>query len=661
MVIYVKQKVINTIRVLSAEAIEKANSGHPGLPLGAAPAAFTLFNEHLKHNPKNPDWINRDRFILSAGHGSMLLYSLLNLYGYGLKIEDLENFRQFDSLTPGHPEYMHTKGVEASTGPLGQGIAMGVGMAIAERHLAALFNKYDNKLIDHMTYILCGDGCLQEGISNEASSLAGTLKLNKLVVLYDSNNITIEGDTGVAFTENVRERYEALGWNTLYVEDGNDIEAISKAIAEAKKSSDKPTLIEIKTKIGFGATGKEGTAGAHGAPLGAESLAALRKNLTYEEEGFNVSQDVLDYMKEKCEELDKHEEDWYKQLEAYKAKYKADYDKLMSFYDGEVSEEVLKAMTDIELKDDASRASSGKVLNKVSHVLENIIGGSADLGPSNKSVMNDEKYFSSECPEGRNIHFGVREHAMAAICNGILLHGGLRSYAATFLVFSDYMKPSIRLASLMNLPAIYILTHDSIGVGEDGPTHQPIEHLAMLRSIPNINVIRPADSREVIYAWQSALMSKETPTCLILSRQGLKLLDNSSEEALKGGYIVHKEAKDVIDAIIIATGSEVALSIEAAKDLEAKGKSIRVVSMPSQEIFLNQDKEYIEKILPSSVKARVSVEALSTMPWGKFVGLEGTAIGIDRFGSSAPGKVLFEKYGITKEHVEEEVSKLIEK
>lgn len=657
----VKQKVINTIRVLSAEAIEKANSGHPGLPLGAAPAAFTLFNEHLKHNPKNPDWINRDRFILSAGHGSMLLYSLLNLYGYGLKIEDLENFRQFDSLTPGHPEYMHTKGVEASTGPLGQGIAMGVGMAIAERHLAALFNKDDNKLIDHMTYILCGDGCLQEGISNEASSLAGTLKLNKLVVLYDSNNITIEGDTGVAFTENVRERYEALGWNTLYVEDGNDIEAISKAIAEAKKSSDKPTLIEIKTKIGFGATGKEGTAGAHGAPLGAESLAALRKNLTYEEEGFNVSQDVLDYMKEKCEELDKHEEDWYKQLEAYKAKYKADYDKLMSFYDGEVSEEVLKAMTDIELKDDASRASSGKVLNKVSHVLENIIGGSADLGPSNKSVMNDEKYFSSECPEGRNIHFGVREHAMAAICNGILLHGGLRSYAATFLVFSDYMKPSIRLASLMNLPAIYILTHDSIGVGEDGPTHQPIEHLAMLRSIPNINVIRPADSREVIYAWQSALMSKETPTCLILSRQGLKLLDNSSEEALKGGYIVHKEAKDVIDAIIIATGSEVALSIEAAKDLEAKGKSIRVVSMPSQEIFLNQDKEYIEKILPSSVKARVSVEALSTMPWGKFVGLEGTAIGIDRFGSSAPGKVLFEKYGITKEHVEEEVSKLIEK
>lgn len=657
----VKQKVINTIRVLSAEAIEKANSGHPGLPLGAAPAAFTLFNEHLKHNPKNPDWINRDRFILSAGHGSMLLYSLLNLYGYGLKIEDLENFRQFDSLTPGHPEYMHTKGVEASTGPLGQGIAMGVGMAIAERHLAALFNKDDNKLIDHMTYILCGDGCLQEGISNEASSLAGTLKLNKLVVLYDSNNITIEGDTEVAFTENVRARYEALGWNTLLVEDGNDIEAISKAIAEAKKSTDKPTLIEIKTKIGFGATGKEGTAGAHGAPLGAESLAALRKNLTYEEEGFNVSQDVLDYMKEKCEELDKHEEDWYKQLEAYKAKYKADYDKLMSFYDAEVSEEVLKAMTDIELKDDASRASSGKVLNKVSHVLENIIGGSADLGPSNKSVMNDEKYFSSECPEGRNIHFGVREHAMAAICNGILLHGGLRSYAATFLVFSDYMKPSIRLASLMNLPAIYILTHDSIGVGEDGPTHQPIEHLAMLRSIPNINVIRPADSREVIYAWQSALMSKETPTCLILSRQGLKLLNNSSEEALKGGYIVHKEAKDVIDAIIIATGSEVALSIEVAKDLEAKGKSIRVVSMPSQEIFLNQDKEYIEKILPSNVKRRVSVEALSTMPWGKFVGLEGTAIGIDRFGSSAPGKVLFEKYGITKEHVEEEVSKLIEK
>ena len=657
----VKQKVINTIRVLSAEAIEKANSGHPGLPLGAAPAAFTLFNEHLKHNPKNPDWINRDRFILSAGHGSMLLYSLLNLYGYGLKIEDLENFRQFDSLTPGHPEYMHTKGVEASTGPLGQGIAMGVGMAISEKHLAALFNKDDNELIDHMTYILCGDGCLQEGISNEASSLAGTLKLNKLVVLYDSNNITIEGNTEVAFTENVRARYEALGWNTLYVEDGNDIEAISKAIAEAKKSSDKPTLIEIKTKIGYGATGKEGSADAHGAPLGAESLAALRKNLAYEEEGFNVSQDVLDYMKEKCEEFDKYEEDWYKQLEAYKAKYKADYDKLMSFYDKEVSEEVLKAMTDIELKDDASRASSGKVLNKVSHVLENIMGGSADLGPSNKSVMNDEKYFSSECPEGRNIHFGVREHAMAAICNGILLHGGLRSYAATFLVFSDYMKPSIRLASLMNLPAIYILTHDSIGVGEDGPTHQPIEHLAMLRSIPNINVIRPADSREVIYAWQAALMSKETPTCLILSRQGLKLLDNSSEEALKGGYIVHKEAKDAIDAIIIATGSEVALSIEVAKDLEAKGKSIRVVSMPSQEIFLNQDKEYIEKILPSNVKRRVSVEALSTMPWGKFVGLEGTAIGIDRFGSSAPGKVLFEKYGITKEHVEEEVIKLIEK
>ena len=657
----VKQKVINTIRVLSAEAIEKANSGHPGLPLGAAPAAFTLFNEHLKHNPKNPDWINRDRFILSAGHGSMLLYALLNLYGYGLKIEDIENFRQFDSLTPGHPEYMHTKGVEASTGPLGQGIAMGVGMAIAEKHLAAIFNKDDNKLIDHMTYILCGDGCLQEGISNEASSLAGTLKLNKLVVLYDSNNITIEGDTKHAFTENVRARYEALGWNTLYVEDGNDIEAISKAIAEAKKSTDKPTLIEIKTKIGYGATGKEGSADAHGAPLGAESLAALRKNLAYEEEGFNVSKDVLDYMKEKCKDLEKYEEDWYKKLEAYKAKYKADYDKLMSFYDKEVSEEALKACTDIEFKDDASRNSSGKVLNKVSSVLENLMGGSADLGPSNKSVMNKEEFFSSECPEGRNIHFGIREHAMGAIVNGILLHGGLRSYAATFLVFSDYMKPSIRLASLMHLPAIYILTHDSIGVGEDGPTHQPIEHLAMLRSIPNINVIRPADSREVAYAWQAALMSKETPTCLILSRQGLKLLDNSSEQALKGAYIVHKEAKEAIDAIIIATGSEVALSIDAAKDLEAKGKSVRVVSMPSQEIFLRQDKAYIEKILPSNVKARVSVEALSTMPWGKFVGLDGTAIGIDRFGASAPGKVLFEKYGITKEHVEEEVSKLIEK
>ena len=657
----VKQKVINTIRVLSAEAIEKANSGHPGLPLGAAPAAFTLFNEHLKHNPKNPDWINRDRFILSAGHGSMLLYALLNLYGYGLKIEDIENFRQFDSLTPGHPEYMHTKGVEASTGPLGQGIAMGVGMAIAEKHLAAIFNKDDNKLIDHMTYILCGDGCLQEGISNEASSLAGTLKLNKLVVLYDSNNITIEGDTKFAFTENVRARYEALGWNTLYVEDGNDIEAISKAIAEAKKSTDKPTLIEIKTKIGYGATGKEGSADAHGAPLGAESLAALRKNLAYEEEGFNVSKDVLDYLKEKVEDLGKLEADWDKELEAYKAKYKADYDKLMSFYDKDVSEEVLKACTDIEFKDDASRSSSGKVLNKVSPVLENLIGGSADLGPSNKSVMNKEEFFSSECPEGRNIHFGIREHAMGAIVNGILLHGGLRSYAATFLVFSDYMKSSIRLASLMHLPAIYILTHDSIGVGEDGPTHQPIEHLAMLRSIPNINVIRPADSREVAYAWQAALMSKETPTCLILSRQGLKLLDNSSEEALKGAYIVHKEAKDSIDAIIIATGSEVALSIDAAKDLEANGKSVRVVSMPSQEIFLRQDKAYIEKILPSNVKARVSVEALSTMPWGKFVGLDGTAIGIDRFGASAPGKVLFEKYGITKEHVEEEVSKLIEK
>lgn len=653
-----KLRAINTIRLLSADAIEKANSGHPGLPLGAAPMAFELWDSHMKHNPKNPKWIDRDRFVLSAGHGSMLLYSLLYLFNYGLQMSDLENFRQLDSLTPGHPEYGHTVGVEATTGPLGQGIAMAVGMAMAEKHLSSIFNKDDIKIVDHHTFVLCGDGCLMEGISNEASSLAGTLGLNKLIVLYDSNNITIEGGTDLAFTENVRGRYEALGWRTFFVEDGNNIEEIAKAIEEAKKEQHKPSFIEIKTQIAYGTNKKAGSASAHGSPLGEEEIAYLRKNLNMSDAPFTISSDLKTYMQNKVNELQKYEDEWENIRKTYEEKYPEDYKKFERFMKNEVKDEYFEDIYDFD-KDLASRAASGKVLNKLNLHIENLFGGSADLGPSNKSELEGEEFFSVDRAEGKNIHFGVREHAMAAIANGIYLHGGLRPYVATFFVFSDFLKPSLRLSALMKLGVPYILSHDSIGVGEDGPTHQPIEHLAMLRAMPDTIVFRPCDNIETAAAWECAIREKKRPTCLILSRQNLERIENSSKEALKGAYIVHKEVREEIDVIIIATGSEVKPALDAANELEKENISLRVVSMPSQELFLEQSEEYRDRILPKAVRNRVSVEALSSFGWERFVGLDGKIISIDSFGASAPAKKLYEKFCINKEHITEAVKELL--
>lgn len=646
----IKNLCINTIRTLSADAIQKAKSGHPGLPLGAAPMAFTLFSDFLKISPKHPYFFDRDRFVLSAGHGSMLLYSLLHLFDYGVSIEDIKNFRQLDSLTPGHPEYGHTKGIDATTGPLGQGISMAVGMAMAETHLAALFNTDDEKIIDHYTYAIVGDGCLMEGISNEASSLAGTLKLKKLIVLYDSNNITIEGDTSSAFCENVKMRYESLGWDTFFVEDGNDIEKIKKAITDAKKT-DKPSLIEIKTKIGFGST-KQGLASAHGEPLGDENIPTFKKNIGWNyEQSFFVPDEVKEYMKKIVEEKNKNFTIWNEKLENYKNKYPKKYQTLIKCINDEIDE---KLFTDEDLfkfdKDMATREASGIILNKLSKSIFQIFGGSADLGPSNKSIMKEFDFYSSENRKGKNIHFGVREHAMAAICNGISLHGGLLPYCATFFVFSDYLKPAVRLSALMQKRVIYILTHDSIGVGEDGPTHEPIEHLAMFRSTPNVSMFRPADAKETAYAYISALKNKNTPTCLALSRQKLKNLKESSKETLKGGYIL-KDFGENIEIIIMASGSEVSLCYNVCEKLFKDGINVRLVSMPCMDIFEKQTDEYKEKVLPNSIRKRVSVEALSTFGWGKFVGLDGMSIGLDTFGASAPANKLFEKFGFTEDEI----------
>lgn len=618
--------------------------------------AFALFNDCLKVSPKNPDWFDRDRFVLSAGHGSMLIYSLLHLFDYGVSIEDIKNFRQLDSLTPGHPEYGHTKGIDATTGPLGQGISMAVGMAMAETHLASMFNTDDEKIIDHYTYSLVGDGCLMEGISNEASSLAGTLKLGRLIVLYDSNNITIEGDTATAFSENVRMRYEALGWDTFFVEDGNDLGKILEAIESAKKT-DKPSLIEIKTKIGFGSA-KEGTASAHGEPLGEDNIPSFRKNIGWEwEESFFVPEEVKTYMAKKVEEKNSFVDAWNEKLENYKNKYPEKYDLLVKCMNDEIDESIFTNEDIFKFeKDMASRESSGIVLNKLSKLIPQMFGGSADLGPSNKSIMKDFEFFSPENRAGKNIHFGVREHAMAAICNGIALHGGLLPYCATFFVFSDYLKPAVRLSALMNKGVIYVLTHDSIGVGEDGPTHEPIEHLSMFRSTPNVSMYRPCDAKETAYAWISALKNRNTPSCLALTRQKLVNLEETSAESLKGGYVL-KDFGENIELIVMASGSEVSLAYETCEKLLKDGISTRLVSMPCMDIFEKQSKEYKEEVLPKNIRKRVSIEALSTFGWGKYVGLDGISIGLDTFGASAPANLLFEKFGFTSTNVYEKVKK----
>ena len=649
-------KCVNAIRVLAADAIQKANSGHPGLPLGSAPMAYELWANHMNHNPKDPKWANRDRFILSGGHGSTLLYSLLHFYGYGLTMDDMKQFRQLDSLTPGHPEYGHTVGVEATTGPLGAGMGMAVGMAMAEAHLAATFNKPGYDIVDHYTFALGGDGCMMEGISSEAFSLAGTLGLSKLIILYDSNRISIEGSTDIAFRENVQKRMEAFGFQTITVEDGNDLEAIGKAIEEAKADKEHPSFITVKTEIGYGCPAKQGKASAHGEPLGVENVKALKENLGWPEpdKSFNIPDDVYAHYAELAKKGAEAEEAWNKLFSDYAAKFpeaKALWDKFHAPVDAKalLSDEEFWAYED---KPQATRGLSGIMINRLKDKLPQLFGGSADLAPSNKTNMKDEGDFSKENYKGRNLHFGVREFAMTAIANGITLHGGLRAYIATFFVFSDYTKPMARLAALMGLPVTYVFTHDSIGVGEDGPTHEPIEQLAMWRALPNVNTFRPADATETAAGWYLAITSTKTPTALVLTRQNLPQLPGSSKDALKGAYVV-SEAKDPADmkGILIGTGSEVSLAIEAQKELAAQGIDVRVVSMPCQELFDAQSAEYKESVLPHDVRARVAVEAAADFGWGKYVGLDGATVTMKGFGASAPAAQLFEKFGFTKENV----------
>ncbi|UBS53215.1 transketolase [Megasphaera massiliensis] len=654
---------VNAIRVLSADAIQKANSGHPGLPLGAASIAYELWANHMNHNAKDPKWANRDRFILSAGHGSMLLYSLLHLYGYGLTLDDIKQFRQDGSLTPGHPEYAHTTGVEATTGPLGAGLGMAVGMAMAEAHLAAVFNKPDYPVVDHYTFALCGDGCLMEGISSEALSLAGTLGLSKLVILYDSNSISIEGSTDLAFTENVQARMAAFGFQTITVEDGTDMAAIGKAIEEAKADKEHPSFITIKTQIGYGCPAKQGSADAHGSPLGEENVVAMKKNLNWPkpEETFYVPDEVYTHYEELSRKAAAAEQDWQKLFDAYVAAFpdmKAKWDAFHSDIDAEAlfNDEEFWAYED---KPQATRSLSGTMINRLKDRIPQLFGGSADLAPSNKTEMKGEGSFGKADYSGRNIHFGVRELAMGAMTNGLALHGGVRPYAGTFFVFSDYMKPMIRLAALMGLPTTYVLTHDSIGVGEDGPTHEPIEQLAMLRSIPNVNVFRPADATETAAGWYLAVTSQKTPTALVLTRQNLPQLAGSSKDALKGAYVIADASKAVPDAIIMASGSEVELAVNAKAELAKDGIDVRVVSMPCFELFEQQDEAYKEQVLPKAVRARVAVEAASDFGWGKYVGLDGATVSMKSFGASAPAGTLFKKFGFTTENVVETVKKVV--
>lgn len=652
---------INAIRVLSADAIQKAKSGHPGLPLGAAPIAYELWAHHMNHNPANPDWLNRDRFILSGGHGSMLLYSLLYLYGYGdMTLDDLKEFRQLNSKTPGHPEYRHTVGVEATTGPLGAGMGMAVGMAIAEKHLASVFNKEGYPVIDHYTYALGGDGCMMEGISSEAFSLAGTLGLSKLIILYDSNNISIEGSTDLAFTEDVQKRMEAFGFQTLEVADGNDIDAVGKAIEEAKADTERPSFITIHTEIGYGCPNKQGKASAHGEPLGEDNVKEMKETLGWpSQEPFYVSDEVYAHYKELRDALAVKEEEWNKMYAEYCEKFPEMKELMGQYFDCDC-EALLKDNEEFWKrgeKPEATRAISGRILNTIKDIVPNLMGGSADLAPSNKTYLSDKGDFAADCPSGRNMHFGVRELAMGAIGNGMMLHGGLHSYVATFFVFSDYIKPMARLSSIMKVPMTYVYSHDSIGVGEDGPTHEPIEQLAMLRAMPNFHVFRPCDAVETEAAWYSALTSKETPTAIVLTRQNLAPMAGSSKDALKGGYIL-EDCEGTPDLILIATGSEVELAAGAKSVLEEKGKKVRLVSMPCVDIFEEQTDEYKEMVLPKSVTKRVSVEALSTFGWDRYVGPEGKAIGMTTFGASGPYKTLFEYFGFTVDAIVEAAESL---
>ena len=652
------QKSVNAIKVLGVDAINKAKSGHPGVVMGAAPMAYSLFTKHLRVNPKKTDWINRDRFVLSAGHGSMLLYSLLHLSGFeDVSLEEVKNFRQWGSKTPGHPEFGHTKGIDATTGPLGQGISTAVGMALAERYLAAKYNKEGYDLFDHYTYVICGDGDIMEGVASEASSFAAVQKLNKLVVLYDSNDICLDGETKDAFSENVRARYEAYGWNTLLVEDGANVDAVSAAIEQAKKS-DKPTLIEVKTIIGAGSPNRQGTNGVHGAPLGDEETALFRKEIGWENEPFDIPADVYaDFKVNVAERGENENAKWEKLYADYKIKFP------------ELAKELEEALTREDIKHlskesfsfknvgeaQATRNSSQDAINSVAAVLPTFFGGSADLSHSNMTFIKGDGLQDDEHRTERNVQFGVREFAMATVLNGLTLHGGVRVFGGTFFVFSDYLKAALRLSALQNLPVTYVFTHDSIAVGEDGPTHEPIEHLASLRTIPNTYVFRPADATEAQAAWYLSQKTNDKPTSIVLTRQNLPILENSSfEKVAKGAYVVYETAED-FDTILIATGSEVALAIDVARELEKDGSKVRVVSMPSVELFEEQSKEYKEELLPLNVRRRVSLEMGNSALWYKYVGLDGLAIGIDKFGASAPANKVIEEYGFTVEAVVEKI------
>ncbi|MCT4792825.1 transketolase [Exiguobacterium artemiae] len=647
---------VNTIRTLSIDAVQKANSGHPGMPMGAAPMAFTLWADHMNHNPKNPEWFNRDRFVLSAGHGSMLLYSLLHLSGYDLAMDDLKSFRQWNSKTPGHPEYRHTAGVDATTGPLGQGIAMAVGMAMAERHLEAKYNRDDLNVVDHFTYGICGDGDLMEGVSAEAASLAGHLGLGKLVVLYDSNDISLDGDLDKSFSENVQQRFEAYNWQVIRVEDGTDLDSISKAIEAAKAETTKPTLIEVKTVIGFGSPNKSGKSASHGAPLGDAEIKLTKASYVWDHEEFYVPEEVKDLFEERIEKRGADTEAaWTEKMEQYKAAHPELHAELVQAINNELPSNWEADLPTYDLTSKkATRQTSGEVLNALAKNIPSIFGGSADLAGSNNTMLKGEADFDID-PSGRNIWFGVREFAMAAAVNGMALHGGVIPYGATFFVFSDYLRPAVRLAALMGIQSIFVLTHDSIAVGEDGPTHEPVEHLMSFRAMPNLTVYRPADGKETIAAWKTAVQSKNKPTLLVMTRQGLPELEGTTVEgAEKGGYVIAGDIEKA-DTILMGTGSEVHLLVEAQKEL---GETAAVVSLPSWELFEAQSAEYKESVLPKRITKRLAIEAGASLGWYKYVGTEGQVIGIDRFGASAPGDLLLKEYGMSVENVLNTVKQL---
>ena len=655
----VRQQTVNAIRILSAEAIQKANSGHPGLPLGSAPIGYTIFADFLKFNPKDPKWDDRDRFVLSAGHGSMLNYSLLYLFGYDISKEDMMNFRQLGYKTPGHPEYGHTPGIETTTGPLGQGIANAVGMAVAEAHLAATFNREGFPIVDHYTYVLCGDGCLEEGISYEACSFAGTHKLGKLILFYDDNDITIEGDTDITFKEDVAMRFKAQGWQVLKVDDANDLDLLKRTVKKAKADTERPSVIICKTVIGYGSP-LAGSHECHGAPLGAENLAKTKENLGWTCAPFEIPDEVADHCGAIARRGASRQGKWKRLFKEYEAAYPD----LAALYKKYMSGELPDLKNDAELfefaKPDATRNTSFAVLNKLADRIPNLIGGSADLAPSNKSNMKKRASFSAEDKSGSNMHFGIREHAMAAITNGMQLHGGLKCYCATFFIFSDYMKHAMRLSALMHQPVTYILTHDSIGVGEDGPTHEPVEQLIALRSIPGMKVYRPADGKETTAAWISALTGN-APTCLVLTRQNLPQYEKSGLEALKGGYILADSEKKAPDVLLIASGSEVEQCMQAKDILKTKGVDARVVSMPCFEEFEKQPQSYKDSVIPPEVKARVCVEAASPYSWYKYAGDYGEIIGMTTFGASGPANKLFEMFGFTADNVVEKAFRSLNK